>query len=143
MGPFIAFLYGIASYILFFVTFLYAVGFVTDVIVPKTIDTGVLVLTREALLVNLFLMTVFALQHSVMARRQFKQWWTRFVPKSVERSTYVLCSSLALILLCAMWRPMPTEIWHIEDPLFRIALTALSFMGFLIVLSSTFLINHF
>jgi len=143
MGPLIAFLYGIASYIVFFVTFLYAVGFVTGVIVPKTIDTGVLVSTREALVVNLLLMTVFALQHSVMARRQFKQWWTRFVPKSVERSTYVLCSSLALILLCAMWRPMPTEIWHIEDPLFRIALTALSFMGFLIVLSSTFLINHF
>jgi protein-S-isoprenylcysteine O-methyltransferase Ste14 len=143
MGPFIAFLYGIASYIVFFVTFLYAVGFVTGVIVPKTIDTGALAPTREALLVNLLLMTVFALQHSVMARRQFKQWWTRFVPKSVERSTYVLCSSLALILLCAMWRPMPTEIWHIEDPLFRIALTALSYMGFLIVLSSTFLINHF
>jgi protein-S-isoprenylcysteine O-methyltransferase Ste14 len=143
MGPFIAFLYGIASYIVFFVTFLYAVGFVTGVIVPKTLDTGVMVPTREALVVNLLLMTVFALQHSVMARRQFKQWWTRFVPKSVERSTYVLCSSLALILLCALWRPMPTEIWHIQDPLFRIALTALSFMGFLIVLSSTFLINHF
>jgi protein-S-isoprenylcysteine O-methyltransferase Ste14 len=143
MGPFIAFIYGIASYIVFFVTFLYAVGFVTGLIVPKTIDTGVLVPTREALVVNLLLMTVFAIQHSVMARRQFKQWWTRFVPKSVERSTYVLCSSLALILLCAMWRPMPTEIWHIENSLFRIALTALSFMGFLIVLSSTFLINHF
>ena len=78
-----------------------------------------------------------------MARRQFKQWWTRFVPKSVERSTYVLFSSLALILLCAMWRPMPTVIWRIDDPLLRIAMTALSFMGFLIVLSSTFLINHF
>jgi protein-S-isoprenylcysteine O-methyltransferase Ste14 len=143
MGPFIAFLYGIASYVVFFVTFLYAVGFVTGVVVPKTIDTGVPVPTLEALAVNLLLMTVFAIQHSVMARRQFKQWWTRFVPKSVERSTYVLFSSLALILLCAMWRPMPTVIWRLNDPLFRLLMTSLSFTGFLIVLSSTFLINHF
>jgi len=143
MGPFIAFLYGIASYVVFFVTFLYAIGFVTGIVVPKTIDTGVLVPTSEALTVNLLLMSVFAIQHSVMARRQFKQWWTKFVPKSVERSTYVLFSSLALILLCAMWRPMPTVIWRLDDPLLRMAITALSFTGFLIVLSSTFLINHF
>lgn len=143
MGPFIAFLYGIASYVVFIVTFLYAIGFVTGVIVPKTIDTGVVVPTSDALVVNLLLMSVFAIQHSVMARRQFKQWWTKFVPKSVERSTYVLFSSLALILLCAMWRPMPTVIWRLDDPLFRIAMTALSFTGFFIVLSSTFLINHF
>lgn len=143
MGPFIAFLYGIASYVVFFVTFLYAVGFVTGVIVPKTIDTGPVVPTLEALVVNILLMSVFAIQHSVMARRQFKQWWTKFVPKSVERSTYVLFSSLALILLCAMWRPMPTVIWRIDDARFSIAITALSFTGFLIVLSSTFLINHF
>jgi protein-S-isoprenylcysteine O-methyltransferase Ste14 len=143
MGPFIAFLYGIASYGVFFVTFLYAIGFVTGVIVPKTIDTGVAVPTSEALVVNLLLMSVFAIQHSVMARRQFKQWWTKFVPKSVERSTYVLFSSLALILLCAMWRPMPTVIWRLDDPLLRMTVTALSFTGFFIVLSSTFLINHF
>jgi len=143
MGPFIAFLYGIASYLVFFVTFLYAVGFVTGVIVPKTIDTGVLVPASQAFTVDLLLMSVFAIQHSVMARRQFKQWWTKFVPKSVERSTYVLFSSLALILLCAMWRPMPTVIWRLDDPLLRMAITALSFTGFLIVLSSTFLINHF
>jgi methanethiol S-methyltransferase len=143
MGPFIAFFYGIASYTVFFVTFLYAVGFVTGVIVPKTIDNGVLVPPLEALVVDVLLMTLFAVQHSVMARRQFKQWWTKFVPKSVERSTYVLFSSLALILLCAMWRPMPTVIWRLDDPLIRVAVTALSFTGFLIVLSSTFLINHF
>src|ERR1700677_207344 len=143
MGPFIAFLYGIASYVVFFVTFLYAIGFVTGVIVPKTIDTGVIVPTSEALVVNLLLMSVFAIQHSVMARPQFKRWWTKFVPKSVERSTYVLFSSLALILLCAMWRSMVTVIWRLDDPLFRMAVTALSFAGFLIVLSSTFLINHF
>ena len=143
MGPFIAFLYGIASYVVFFVTFLYAIGFVTGVIVPKTIDSGAPVATTEAVLVDLLLMSVFAIQHSVMARRQFKQWWTKFVPKSVERSTYVLFSSLALILLCAMWRPIPATIWHLDDPLLRMAMTALSFTGFLIVLSSTFLINHF
>jgi protein-S-isoprenylcysteine O-methyltransferase Ste14 len=143
MGPFIAFLYGIASYAVFFITFLYAIGFVTDVMVPKTIDTGAVVPTSEALVINLLLMSLFAIQHSLMARRQFKQWWTKFVPKSVERSTYVLFASLALILLFVMWRPMPTVIWRIVDPRISMAITALSFTGFLIVLSSTFLINHF
>jgi protein-S-isoprenylcysteine O-methyltransferase Ste14 len=143
MGAFIAFLYGITSYLVFFVTFLYAVGFVTGVAVPKNIDTGTVVPASEALVINLLLMSIFAIQHSVMARRQFKQWWTKFVPKSVERSTYVLFSSLALILLCAEWRPMPTVLWHIDDPHIGMAVTALSFIGFLIVLSSTFLINHF
>ncbi len=143
MGRFMAFLYGIASYIVFFGTFLYAVGFVTGLIVPKTLDTGAAVPASEALMVDLLLMAVFAIQHSVMARRQFKQWWTKFVPKPVERSTYVLFSSLALILICAMWRPMPTVIWRLDDPIVRMAVTALSFTGFLIVLSSTFLINHF
>jgi protein-S-isoprenylcysteine O-methyltransferase Ste14 len=143
MGAFIAFLYGIASYLVFFVTFLYAVGFVTGVVVPKTLDTGAVVPTSEALAINLLLMSIFAIQHSVMARKQFKQWWTKFVPKSVERSTYVLFSSLALILLIAEWRPMPAVLWHVNDPQIAMALTALSFVGFLIVLSSTFLINHF
>jgi len=143
MGAFIAFIYGVASYLVFFVTFLYAVGFVTGIGVPKTIDTGAIVPTAEALIVNILLMSLFAIQHSVMARKQFKQWWTKFVPKSVERSTYVLFSSLALIVLFIEWRPMPAAIWQIEDPQFRIAVTGLSFVGFLIVLSSTFLINHF
>jgi protein-S-isoprenylcysteine O-methyltransferase Ste14 len=142
MGAFIAFFYGIASYLVFFVTFLYAVGFVTGVVVPKTIDTGAVVPTSEAMAINLLLMSVFAIQHSVMARKQFKQWWTKFVPKSVERSTYVLFSSLALILLFVEWRPMPTLFWHVNNPQIGMALTALSFIGFLIVLSSTFLINH-
>jgi methanethiol S-methyltransferase len=143
MGPFIAFLYGIASYVVFFITFLYAIGFVTGVMVPKTIDTGTVVPTSEALVINLLLMSLFAIQHSLMARRQFKQWWTQFVPKSVERSTYVLFASLALILLFIMWRPIPAVIWRIDNPRFSTAIIALSFTGFLIVLSSTFLINHF
>jgi protein-S-isoprenylcysteine O-methyltransferase Ste14 len=99
IGRFIAFLYGLAAYLVFFATFLYAIGFVEGLVVPKTIDDGTAVPTAEALIVNLLLMSLFAMQHSVMARRQFKQWWTQYVPKSVERSTYVLFASLALILL--------------------------------------------
>ncbi len=98
MGRFIAFLYGIASYVVFFVTFLYAIGFVAGIVVPKTIDDGPVIPTTQALVVDLLLMSVFAVQHSVMARKQFKQWWTKFVPESVERSTYVLFASLALVL---------------------------------------------
>src|SRR6202171_656464 len=143
MGRIIAFLYGIASYVVFFVTFLYAIGFVSGMVVPKTIDTGTSVPTAEAFVVNLLLMSVFAIQHSMMARKQFKQWWTQFVPKSVERSTYVLFSSLALILLFWQWRPMPTVVWHIDNPQIAMAVVALSFAGWLIVLTRTFLINHF
>jgi methanethiol S-methyltransferase len=143
MGRFIAFLYGLVCYAVFFVTFLYAVGFVSGLVVPKTIDTGTVVPAVEAFVVNLLLMSVFAIQHSVMARRQFKQWWTQFVPKSVERSTYVLLTSLALILLFWQWRPLPTVVWHIDDPQVAVAVTGLSLVGWLIVLTSTFLINHF
>jgi protein-S-isoprenylcysteine O-methyltransferase Ste14 len=143
MGRCIAFLYGLAAYIAFFVTILYAIGFVSRLAVPKTIDTGPAVPLAEALVVNLLLMSLFAVQHSVMARKQFKQWWTQFVPKSVERSTYVLLSSLALILLFWQWRPIPTEVWQIDDPRIAMAVTGLSFAGWLTVFSSTFLINHF
>ena len=143
MGRFIALLYGLASYVAFFVSFLYAIGFVSDLVVPKTIDTGTVVPTAEAIIVNLLLMSVFAIQHSVMARKPFKRWWTQFVPPSVERSTYVLFSSLALVLLFWQWRPMPAPLWRIADPQIAMAVTGLSFAGWLIVLSSTFLINHF
>jgi len=143
MSRFIAFLYGLACYIIFFATFLYAVGFVSGLVVPKTIDAGTVVPAAEAFIVNLFLMSVFAIQHSVMARRPFKQWWTQFVPKSVERSTYVLFTNLALILLFWQWRPIPTVVWHIDNPQIAMAVIGLSFAGWLIVLTSTFLINHF
>jgi methanethiol S-methyltransferase len=143
MGRFIAFLYGIAAYVLFFITILYAIGFVSDLAVPKTIDSGAVVAMTEALIINLLLMSVFAIQHSVMARKPFKQWWTQFVPKSVERSTYVLFSSLALVLLFWQWRPMPTVVWHIDNPPIAMTVTAISLIGWLIVLTSTFLINHF
>jgi protein-S-isoprenylcysteine O-methyltransferase Ste14 len=142
-GRLFAFLYGLVAYIVFFVTFLYAIGFVCGLVVPKTVDTGAEVPMAEALIVDLLLMSVFAIQHSVMARRQFKQWWTQFVPKSVERSTYVLLASLALILLFWQWRPIQAEVWHIDNAQIAMAVTALSFLGWLIVLTSTFLINHF
>jgi protein-S-isoprenylcysteine O-methyltransferase Ste14 len=143
IGRLTAFLYGLASYVVFFVTFLYAIGFVAGLVVPKTIDTGTAGPMAEAFIVNLLLMSVFAIQHSVMARKQFKQWWTQFVPKSVERSTYVLFSSLALILLFWQWRPLPMAVWQIDDPQIAMAVIGLSFVGWLIVLTSTFLINHF
>ena len=138
-----AFLYGIVAYLVFFGAFLYAIGFVTGLMVPKTIDTGTVVPVTEALVVNILLMSLFAVQHSVMARRQFKEWWTQYVPKPVERSTYVLLASLALILLFWQWRAMPALVWQIADPTIAKAVTLLSFIGWLLVLTSTFLINHF
>ena len=143
MGRFIAFLYGLAAYLVFFPTILYAIGFVSGLVVPKTIDSGTVVPIAEALIVNLFLLSVFAIQHSVMARPQFKQGWTQYVPKSIERSTYVLLASLTLVLLFHQWRPIPTVVWEIADPQVAMAVTVLSFVGWFMVFTSTFLINHF
>jgi protein-S-isoprenylcysteine O-methyltransferase Ste14 len=143
MGRFLSFLYGLAAYLVFFVTILYAIGFVTGLFVPKTIDTGTVVPLAEALVVNLLLMALFAVQHSVMARKQFKQWWTQYIPHSVERSTYVLFASLALLLLFWQWRPIPAVIWQINNPQLALAITGLSMVGWVLVFLSTFLINHF
>lgn len=143
IGRIVAFLYGLAAYAIFFVTFLYAIGFVEDMLVPKTIDSGSAGPPVQALIVNLVLMSIFAIQHSVMARPQFKRWWTKLVPRSVERTTYVLLASLALALLLWQWQPMPSAVWQITEPQLAMAVTVLSFAGWLIVLTSTFLINHF
>ena len=143
MGKFIAFLYGLAAYAVFFVTFLYAIGFVEGMVVPRTIDNGMTGSVMESLIINLVLLSIFAIQHSVMARPQFKQWWLQFVPKSVERSTYVLLASLALVLLFWQWRAMPAVVWQVANPAAANAVIALSFAGWLIVLASTFMINHF
>lgn len=139
----VALLYGLVAYFVFFGTILYAIGFVTGLVVPKTIDSGTESSATEALIVNLLLMSLFALQHSLMARRQFKQWWTQYVPKAVERSTYVLFASLALILLFWQWRPMRAVVWEIADPDIAVTIATLSFGGWVIVFTSTFLINHF
>jgi methanethiol S-methyltransferase len=143
MTRFISFVYGLAAYLAAMASIAYSVGFVSGLIVPKTIDTGTIVPMTEAVGVDLLLLAVFAIQHSVMARKGFKLWWTRFVPKSVERSTFVLVSGLALTLLLWQWRPIPAVIWSIEDPAIAMAVTGLSFVGWLILLTSTFLINHF
>jgi protein-S-isoprenylcysteine O-methyltransferase Ste14 len=143
MGKIIAFCYGLAAYLVFFFTFLYAIGFVTGLGVPKTIDTGTIVPLGEALVVNVLLMSLFAVQHSVMARPQFKEWWTQFVPATVERSTYVLLASCALILLFWQWRPIPTVVWEVADPKLAMTIIGGSLVGWLLVLASTFMINHF
>ena len=143
IGKVVAFLYGLVAYLVFFFTFLYAIGFVSGLMVPKSIDTGVVAPLTTALVVDVLLMSLFAVQHSVMARPQFKQWWMQYVPKPVERSTYVLLASLALVLLFWQWRPIPTVAWQITDPQIAVAIMGLSFVGWLLVLTSTFLINHF
>jgi protein-S-isoprenylcysteine O-methyltransferase Ste14 len=138
-----AFGYGVVSYVVFLGSFLYAIGFVGNLVVPKTIDSGPAGPVAEALLVDALLLGVFALQHSVMARPGFKRWWTRFVPTSVERSTYVLISSLALILLFWGWQPILGGVWHVENRAGVVALEILCGLGWALALYSTFAIDHF
>ena len=139
----LVFAYGIASYAVFLVTFLYAAGFIGNFLVPKSIDSQATVPFWPALLVNLGLLALFAVQHSVMARPAFKRWWTRIVPEPAERSTYVLFSSVALIALFAFWQPMGGAVWHVENPIGKAALYAAFAFGWGLVLVTTFLINHF
>jgi protein-S-isoprenylcysteine O-methyltransferase Ste14 len=137
------FLYGIASYAVFFATFLYAIGFIGNFGVPKTMDSPRDTPLVTALLIDAGLLALFALQHSIMARPAFKRWWMRIVPESAERSTYVLFSSLALIALFAFWQPLGGMVWEVTSPVARAVLYGAYAFGWGLVLVSTFLINHF
>lgn len=143
MQRYLILLYGVVSYAVFFLTFLYAIGFVGNLLVPKSMDSASSGSLLPALLINLGLLALFALQHSIMARPAFKRWWTRWVPQSAERSTYVLFSSVALIALFAGWQPLGGVVWSIQQPAAVAGLYGLYFAGWLLVLYSTFLINHF
>jgi len=143
MGRVLIFAYGIAAYLAFAATFLYAAAFVSKVIVPTTIDTGIASPPAIAAIIDLGLMLLFAVQHSVMARQGFKRWWTRLVPPAMERSTYVLASSAVLALLLWQWRPIPVVVWWVRDPGLGMFLLSLQMAGWLIAGLSTFLISHF
>ena len=142
IGHVAAVVYGIASYLVFVCSLLYAVAFIGNYLVPKSIDVGYVDGLARSVLINVALLGLFAVQHSVMARPAFKRWWTTIVPVSCERSTYVLVSSLLLILIFWQWRPMVATIWHVEG-LPAALLTAVFWIGWLIALASTYMIDHF
>lgn len=143
MTRFIAFAYGLLCYAAFGVSFAYSIGFVSGIFVPTTIDIGISAPPAAAVIIDMLLMSVFAIQHSVMARRSFKAWWTKIVPPAIERSTYVLAASLALALLIWQWRPIPAVVWQITGPIAVNLVMALAIIGWVLVVGSTFLISHF
>ena len=140
---YLVFIYGLVCYFVFLATYLYAIGFVANVFVPRSIDSAPVTYLTTSLIIDLALLGVFALQHSVMARGPFKRWLTRIIPEPAERSTYVLASSIALIALFIFWRPLGGSVWSVQSESAAIVLDVLCASGWLLVLVSTFLINHF
>lgn len=137
------FMYGLVSYVAFFLTFVYAIGFIGNLYVPKSMDSAARMSFLPALVIDALLLLVFAVQHSVMARPAIKEVLTRFIPAAAERSTYVLCSSLLLIALFAFWQPMGGVVWNVTNPGDRNAINAVFGFGFALVFVATLLINHF
>jgi methanethiol S-methyltransferase len=143
MAGLVAVLYGIAAYGVALVTLLYLVGFTGNLIVPKSIDSGVAAPLPQSAVVDVLLIVLFAIQHSVMARQGFKRWWTRMVPSSVERSTYLLATSLVLLLLYWQWQPIPAPVWTVQDPIAAGVIDAVFWLGWVVLVASTFMLNHF
>ena len=143
MAGVLSVLYGTGAYALFVVTILYAIGFAGNLIVPKSIDSGAAGPVVQSIIVDLLLLGLFAVQHSVMARQGFKRWWTRIVPRPIERSTYVLLANLVLLLLFWQWRPLPNPVWTIEGPFSAAILMGIFWLGWVMLVASTFLISHF
>lgn len=143
MKKYIILFYGIVAYLVFLIAFLYAIGFVSNIIVPKSIDSGSETTLLYSIFINVILLSVFALQHSIMARPKFKEWFNSIFSQAMERSTYILLSSLALILIYWQWQPITTIIWETENTVLSGIITGIFFLGWLIVLLSTFMINHF
>jgi len=143
MSKALSFLYGLVCYAVFLLSFLYAIGFVGNLVVSKSIDSGSESSGAQGLIVNLVLLGLFAVQHTIMARPAFKRWWTKIVPVQVERSTFVLAASLLLLLLYWQWRPLPGVIWSVEGPAAKALLLGLFWLGWITVLLSTFMVDHF
>jgi protein-S-isoprenylcysteine O-methyltransferase Ste14 len=143
MSRFMVLLFGILCYVIFLFTFLYQIGFVAGLVVPKSIDQGTVISEFPAAAINVFLLSLFAIQHTIMARIAFKRWWTTIVPESIERSIFVLSTSLLLLVMNWQWRPLPEIVWQVESTIGRNLLYAMAFAGWGLVLYATFLINHF
>lgn len=143
MKKLLVLLYGVFAYVTFLVTFLYLIGFIGNLFVPKGIDDGSAGSLLQAIVVDFLLLALFALQHSVMARPWFKKWWTKIIPEEIERSTYLVFTGIALVLLYVYWQPLDIVVWSVESPFLSGVLMALFGLGWTIVLVSSFLINHF
>src|SRR3954468_8683640 len=143
MAGFVALIYGVVAYGFTLVALLYLVGFVGNLVVPKSIDTGTAGLLIESIVVDTMLIVLFAIQHSVMARQGFKRWWTRIVPPAVERSTYVLSTSFVLLILYWQWQPIPVPVWTVQNPTAAGAIDGMFWLGWVVLVASTFMLNHF